>query len=80
MGFFGVSFERVGVAWGGGGEGPWWEVFMWVMMRFLMAVSSFSLGEAIVGVVDGRGGERLGGRDCEWSGMAEGVDVKVGKA
>ena len=40
---------------GRGGKGPWWEVFMWVMMRFLMAVSSLSLGEAIVGgVVDGR--------------------------
>lgn len=50
---------------GGGGKGPWWEVFMWVMMRFLMAVSSFSLGEAIVvGGVDGREQGNWEGGDC----------------
>ena len=55
----------LGVDGGGGGKGPWWEVFMWVMMRFLMAVSSFSLGEAIVvGGVDGREQGNWEGGDC----------------
>lgn len=62
---------------GRGGKGPWWEVFMWVMMRFLMAVSSLSLGEAIVGGVgDGRERGRLGGRGLlmEWKGGRRGCE------
>lgn len=56
----------------GGGKGPWWEVFMWVMMRFLMAVSSLSFVEAIiVGIVDGREGGNWEG------GIANGVDWRT---